>query len=62
MHIVSMTKFVIGIVFLLVALAMLPRALRERGFGKYRQLVALALVAAALFVATGLGFSLWGGA
>jgi hypothetical protein len=55
MHIVSTAKLIIGLVFLAVALAMLPRALRERGFGKYRQLAALSLVAAAIFVARGLG-------
>jgi hypothetical protein len=55
MHIVSMAKFIIGLVFLAIALVMLPRALRERGFGKYRQLAALSLVAAAIFAARGLG-------
>jgi hypothetical protein len=55
MHIVSMAKFIIGLVFLAVALALLPRALKERGLGKYRQLAALSLVAAAIFVARGLG-------
>ena len=55
MHIVSMAKFVIGLVFLVLALAFVPRALRERGFGKFRQLAALSLIAAAVFVARGLG-------
>ena len=55
MHIVSMAKFVIGLVFLAIALAMLPRALRERGFGRFRQLAALSLIACAIFVARGLG-------
>ena len=55
MHIVSMAKFVIGLVFLAVALAFVPRALRERGFGRFRQLIALSLIAAAIFVARGLG-------
>ena len=55
MHIVSTAKFVIGLVFLAIALGFLPLALKERGFGKFRQLVALALVACAFFVARGLG-------
>jgi hypothetical protein len=55
MHIVSMTKFVIGLVFLAIALAVLPRAFKERGIGKMRQLAALCLIAAAVFVARGLG-------
>ena len=55
MHIVSMAKFVIGLVFLVLALAFVPLAIRERGFGKFRQLATLTLVAAAVFVARGLG-------
>ena len=55
MHIVSMAKFVIGLVFLAIALAVAPRALKERGFGRMRQLMALALIAAAIFAARGLG-------
>ena len=55
MHIVSMTKLVVGIVFLLFAIGFVLPALRERGFGKYRQLATLSLIAAAVFVARGLG-------
>ena len=55
MHIVNMAKFVIGLVFLAIALAMLPGAFRERGFGKFRQLAALCLIAAVIFAARGLG-------
>jgi hypothetical protein len=55
MHIVSMVKFVIGLVFLAIALAFVPGALRERGFGKFRQLATLCLIAAGIFVARGLG-------
>lgn len=55
MHIVSMAKFVIGLVFLAIALVFVPRALRERGFGKFRQLIALCVIAAAIFAARGLG-------
>jgi hypothetical protein len=50
-----MTKFVIGLVFLAVTLAVSPLALRERGFGKFRQLGALCLIGAAIFAARGLG-------
>ena len=55
MHVVSMAKFVIGLVFLAIALGVLPLAIRERGFRKFRQLAALALIASAVFVARGLG-------
>ena len=55
MHIVSMTKFIAGLVFLAVALIVLVPAIRERGFGKYRQLTALGLAAAGIFIARGLG-------
>ena len=55
MHIVSTAKFVIGLVFLAIALGVLPLALKERGFGKFRQLVAIALIASAIFLARGLG-------
>jgi len=55
MHIVSMAKFVIGLVFLAIALVFVPLALKERGFGKFRQLIALSLIAAAIFLARGFG-------
>jgi hypothetical protein len=55
MHIVSMTRFIIGIVFLVIAIGLAPRALRERRFGKYRQLATLSLIGAAIFFARGLG-------
>lgn len=55
MHIVSMAKFVIGLVFLAIALGVSPLALKERGFGKMRQLVALTVVASGIFIARGLG-------
>jgi hypothetical protein len=55
MHIVSTAKFVIGLVFLVLALAFAVPALRERGFGKFRQLATLCLIAAIVFVARGLG-------
>jgi hypothetical protein len=55
MHIVSMTRFVVGLVFLAIALGVLPLAIRERGFGRFRQLATLSLIAALIFVARGLG-------
>jgi hypothetical protein len=55
MHIVSMAKFAIGLVFIVIALVFVPRALRERGFGKFRQLIALCVIAAIIFAARGLG-------
>ena len=55
MHIVNMPRFVIGLVFLAIALGVSPLAIRERGFGKFRQLAALSLAAAAIFIARGLG-------
>ena len=61
MEIVSPVRLAVGIAFLVVALVLAPRALKERGFGKWRQSVALSLLAAALFVAAGFGFSIWGG-
>jgi hypothetical protein len=50
-----MVKFVVGLVFLAIAFAFVPGALRERGFGKFRQLATLCLIAAGIFVARGLG-------
>ena len=55
MHIVSTAKFVIGLVFLAIALGFLPLALKERGFGKFRQLATLAVIAAVIFLGRGLG-------
>ncbi len=55
MHIVSMAKFVIGIVFLIVAIGLFVRTRGERGFGQFRQAAMLCLVAAAIFGAIGLG-------
>jgi len=55
MHIVHMAKFVIGIVFLVVAIGLFVVTRGERGFGQLRQAALLCLVAAAIFGATGLG-------
>ena len=55
MQIVNMTKFVIGIVFLLVAIGLFIRTRGQRDFGQQRQAALLCLVAAAIFGAIGLG-------
>jgi hypothetical protein len=55
MQIVSMTRFVIGIIFLILAAALLVRARGQRGFSPPRQAAALSLVAAGIFLAVGLG-------
>jgi hypothetical protein len=56
MHIVDTVKFVIGIVFLIVGIAVLVRARGTRGFNQTRQAGVMFLVAAAIFVAIGLGY------
>lgn len=60
MEIVSPVRLGVGIVLLLVAIALVPRALKERNFGKFRQGVAICLFGGALFIAAGLGYSIWG--
>ena len=55
MEIVDQTKFVIGLVFALAGVAMLVLARGSRGFNQRKQAGALFLVAAAVFVAVGLG-------
>ena len=55
MQIVHMTKFVIGIAFVLLAVGLFVWTRRERGVGPQRQAAILSLVAAAIFVAMGLG-------
>jgi hypothetical protein len=55
MHIVNTAKFVIGIVFLIVAIGLFVRTRGQRGFGQQRQAALLCLVAAAIFGAIGLG-------
>ena len=56
MTIVDQTKFGIGILFALVGAGVLVVSRRERGFGQRRQLGALLLVGAAVFVSVGLGY------
>ena len=60
MHIVNMTKFVIGLVFLALAAILFVRARGERGLGQYRQAGALSLIAAGIFTAIGLGWLSFG--
>ena len=55
MTIVDNTKFIIGIVFAVVGIAVLVSARGTRGFGQRKQAGALFLVGAAVFVAVGLG-------
>ena len=55
MTIVDNTKFIIGIVFAVLGVAMLVSARGTRGFGQRKQSGALFLVGAALLVAVGLG-------
>ena len=56
MHIVSMTRFVIGIVFLVLAIVLFFRTRGERGFGQMRQAALLSLIGAGYFAAVGLGY------
>ena len=55
MTIVDSTKFVIGIAFAIIGLAVLVSARGTRGFGQRKQAGALFLVGAVVFVAIGLG-------
>ena len=62
MHIVDQTKFLIGVLFALIGLGVLVSTRRTRGFGQRKQAGVLLLVAAALFLAIGLGYdprTLW---
>ena len=56
MHIVNMTKFVIGLIFLAVAAALLFRARGQKGLSPPRQAAALSLLAAGIFIAVGMGW------
>jgi uncharacterized membrane protein len=55
MHIVDQTKFLIGILFVVIGLGILIVSRRTRGFGQRKQAGVLLLVVAALFIAIGLG-------
>ena len=56
MHIVDQTKFLIGILFAVIGVGVLVSSRRQRGFGQRKQAGALLLVAAAIFIAIGLGY------
>ena len=56
MQIVNTLKFAIGIVALLVAIVMVVRSRKTRGFNQTRQMAAMLLVTGAAFVAIGFGF------
>jgi hypothetical protein len=55
MHIVSMVKFVVGVVLLGTGAVLLFVARGQRGFNQTRQAGTLMLVAGAAFLAIGLG-------
>ena len=55
MTIVDNSKFVIGIVFAVLGVAVLVTSRGTRGFGQRKQAGALLLVGSAVFVAVGLG-------
>jgi hypothetical protein len=54
--IVDQTKFVIGIVFALIGVALLVTTRRTRGFGQRKQAGLLFIIGAAIFLAIGLGY------
>jgi hypothetical protein len=56
MHIVDQTKFLIGIAFAVIGLAILVSARHSRGFGQRKQAGALLIVGAILFLVIGLGY------
>jgi drug/metabolite transporter (DMT)-like permease len=56
MHIVDQTKFLIGVLFAVIGLGILVSSRRTRGFGQRKQAGLLLLIAAAVFIAIGLGY------
>jgi drug/metabolite transporter (DMT)-like permease len=56
MHIVDQTKFLIGVLFAVIGLGILVSSRRTRGFGQRKQAGVLLLIAAAIFLAIGLGY------
>jgi drug/metabolite transporter (DMT)-like permease len=56
MHIVEQTKFLIGVVFAVIGIGILISSRRQRGFGQRKQAGVLLLIAAAVFLAIGLGY------
>ena len=55
MSIVDSTKFIIGIAFAIIGLAVLVSGRGSRGFGQRQQAGALFLIGAAIFIAIGFG-------
>jgi len=56
MHIVEQTKFLIGVLFAIIGIGILISSRRARGFSQRKQAGVLLLVAAAVLIATGLGY------
>ena len=56
MHIVDQTEFLIGVLFAIIGLGVLVSSRRQRGFGQRKQAGVLLLIAAAVFIAIGLGY------
>ena len=56
MTIVDSTKFIIGIVFAVIGIAVLVSARGTRGFNQRKQAGALFLIGAIVFLAVGLGW------
>ena len=56
MDIVDNTKFVIGIAFAVIGIAVLIASRGQRGFGQRKQAGGLFLIGALVFVAVGLGW------
>ena len=55
MHIVEQTKFLIGVLLAVIGIGMLVSSRGTRGFGHRKQAGVLLLIAATVFIATGLG-------
>ena len=56
MTIVDNTKFIIGIVFAVIGIAVLVSSRGTRGFGQRKQAGVLFLIGAVVFLAVGLGW------
>ena len=56
MTIVDQTKFIIGIVFAVIGVAVLVSSRGTRGFGQRKQAGVLFLIGAVVFLAVGLGW------
>jgi drug/metabolite transporter (DMT)-like permease len=56
MHIVEQTKFLIGVLFAVIGVFILVSSRRTRGFDQRKQAGVLLLIAAAIFIAIGLGY------